>query len=67
MSYCKSPEGNLKYFREHTTDLTQDIDDKIAELDLILKKDNEDSLVDILYSNAVSDQMNSYINDVLAK
>ena len=41
--------------------------DKIAELDLILKKDNEDSLVDILYSNAVSDQMNSYINDVLAK
>ena len=67
VSYCKSPEGNLKYFREHTTDLTQDIDDKIAELDLILKKDNEDSLVDILYSNAVSDQMNSYINDVLAK
>ncbi len=67
VSFCKSPEGNLSSFGVRSSSLTQDIDDKIQGIDLLVKKDNEEMLASGLYSDALTDNMSSYIDNVLVK
>lgn len=67
VSFCKSPEGNLSSFGVRSSSLTQDIDDKIQGIDLLVKNDNEEMLASGLYSDALTDEMSSYIDNVLVK
>ncbi len=67
VSFCKSPEGNLGSFGTRASELLQDIEDKTKSASLQIEVNVTEEQINELYFEAITEDINTYINNVLSK